>query len=401
MLKRFVRLLNDYPRLSLFLTAFLARAALSIIIGPQADADPPLLEMARNVIAGKGPIWFEQGITVYAWLPPMFSYVMAPYMMVFGENLEPLRWILIIWSSWACVQVAQLGEHSMGKRGQLAGWIWALYPTQIFWSSRANPFTIGTNLVVALVWLALKFAPKREGKAGFLVPAFIGLAWAFLSLMRSEYFLMFAPLALFFLMTDRFNLKRTAIASLFFLIGMSPWIIRNYKIFNSFVPLTTNSGLIFWFTFNDTYQFTGDMRSLPPELAPAPRGENEVQMGKRISGIAVQYIKDNPGRALYIWVGNLLHFWRPYLSSNARDVSPARNVIYVLTWVPIFIFFLLGLRHYPLKDPFWTLILTLVLIKWFSHSFFYMIVHFREMIAPLLILIATRGFVQQTNEDPA
>ena len=68
---------------------------------------------------------------------------------------------------------------------------------------------------------------------------------AFTSLVRPVAFLyLFLYLFLFFV-TKKFNLK-LLLSLVSFIVVLSPWVIRNYIVFNSFIPMTNLSGTMFY-----------------------------------------------------------------------------------------------------------------------------------------------------------
>jgi hypothetical protein len=128
-------------------------------------------------------------------------------------------------------------------------------------------------------------------------------------------------------------------------------------------------------------------------------GMSEVQIEKCYFRTAAQYIQQNPAKILTrTLAGNFLNFWRPYLSP--AKVSWKENLLYVVSWLPIFVFFLLGIFRVPWREPRWTLVGMIIVYQCLIHLPFYMVVHFREIIAPFLILVAAAGLAPHLPRTP-
>ncbi len=377
--------------LLIFLTALCLRALAGCLIISTGDDIGEGIREAEEILAGNGLVtsMLPEPQAFRNVHPPIFPYSLAASFKLFGHSLEPLRGIYILIAALACLLLADIGKRTMGRAGTLAGWVLALYPAQIFWSSRVNPFNLMYSLIVLGMWLALTYSERPRT----WLAALMGLLWASFALMRTEYFLGSACIVFFLLWKHRFRCKNAAVFVICLMIGMSPWIARNYAIHKRIIILNLSGSDVLWNTFHADYHFDGERKPFTPELYAAMAPVSEMQRNDILFADIKRYVKTHPWRALYIAIGNLVHFWRPYLAPNAAVVSVTKNLVYTLSYVPIFVFFLLGLRLAPWRDPFWVFVLTFILYKALVHWVGYAVVHFREAIVPLMIPIAVLGVI--------
>ncbi|MBI4369960.1 MAG: glycosyltransferase family 39 protein [Elusimicrobia bacterium] len=400
------RFISSNPRLLLFFAALITRAVMAWYIGSgdHGDDDGTYINMGMHILNGEGawvsPMNMEKA-RYHSYLPPGMGYLMALCQFFTPGNFEPLRWPIIILSAGACLWLADIGKMLLGKWGGLAGWIWALYPPQLFWSTRVNPHAIATDLLtLALLW-TLKISKSKDNSRW--LPFFCGVVLAVLTLFRGEYLIGAVILGAYLLWIKR-SWQRPAIFGIGFFLMMSPWVIRNWIIHRAFVPVSTNSSRMMWETYNSQYHFSGVEVPFLEENSVKFERLNELEFRNILTKEALDYIKNNPARALYIFAGNLVHFWRPFVTPGAASLG--QNLLYVFSYVPLFSLCLTGLYIAPYKkEPFWTLIAVIILYKWSIHAFFYIIIRFRESIAPVLILPAALAVVKSIEEffpsDPA
>jgi 4-amino-4-deoxy-L-arabinose transferase-like glycosyltransferase len=311
-----------------------------------------------------------------------------PFFILFGSQAFFVqRVFFIVMSSVANVSLVCAAERLMSKQAAwLVGLLWAIYPPQWFWSTRVNPQTYATNIMVFCLLLLFQAWEKRSGWRAFL----IGLLWVTASLCRGEYtlgILGWAAVTFFFAPDKPTRFKLAALLVAGWVVAFAPWVIRNYKIHHRFLIVATNDGYNFWKSYNDEYEFKGEDIAPPAELhARLMQIPNEVDRSDLYKKETMNYIRSHPARTAYIIVGNAFNYWRPWLARSA--VSTFQNVVYVVSWSPVFILFLIGLYYLPWRDPAWLAVVALIAYKFFIHIFFYLVVRYRETIFPMIALVA-------------
>jgi 4-amino-4-deoxy-L-arabinose transferase-like glycosyltransferase len=377
-----------YIHIALFAVGVVTRAAGWFLGGTRADEDGAYLLMAQNYLAGHGiAIWQEWCGWTYSWLPPGMSMLQIVFLKLFSDVHLPLRIFFIGLTATAIVSFFALAKKLFEPAWALAATLILLfYPPQWFWGSRINPHVYAMDGVVISIAL-LFLAWSRRSK---ILPLVIGLYWASITLMRAEFALGICALAfasLFALENVKERLTCAALLFFGFALGMAPWVARNYRLHHAFVLVSTNYGDNVWKAYNPAYEFKGEDIPFPPELLDRMKAEeNEVARAKILTTEARQYILAHPERFVRNLAGNFLSFWRPWISPKVA--SGPERLVYTVAYLPIFILFVWGLFLIPWKNPYWLAVVGMLFYKNMINLPFYVIVLFREVVMPLIILIA-------------
>jgi len=210
--------------------------------------------IARSLAIGKGFASHsktqETGPT--AWMPPVYPFLMGGVFAVFGPYsttsalvLEGLQTLLALVS---CALLYRIGNRLFAPSvGLLAALMLAVYPpalhfsVQKIWSTYLFVFCLLLTLVQ--IW---SLAHKPSWPQSLLT----GVGFGFTSLVDPVFFA-FWPFALLWFgwrgRADwRVRLQYGAGVVLMLAATLSPWLIRNYMVFDRFVFIKSNVGYILW-----------------------------------------------------------------------------------------------------------------------------------------------------------
>lgn len=375
-----------YISLAIFAAAVLTRTLGFILGGTRGDEDGAYLLMAQHYMDGRGIGTMGDFGWSPSWLPAGMPMLQIAALTLFGEILVSLRIFFITMSAIAIVCFFKLAKKLFQPGDALLATILLLlYPSLWLWSSRINPHTYALAGVIISIYLLFLAWERRS----VLLPFLIGIFWATITLMRAEFALGIGVLVATSVLHYRWK-KEGFICGLLLLAGfaaaMTPWVIRNYRLHGHFVLVSTNYGDNIWKSYNPAYQFKGEDIPFPPEIRERLLAEpNEVLRAKILTAEAKEFMREHPERVLRNVAGNFLNFWRPWVVGNA---SPLERIVYSAAYAPIFLLFLWGLFLLPWKNPYWLTIVGLLFYKNAINLPFYVIVLFREVVMPLIILIA-------------
>lgn len=201
-------------------------------------ADPFANESARHT----GPT---------AWLPPLYPLLMAGVFKVFGVYTAASAWVILaincVLSAATAMAVWELGARFAGMRNAVwAGWLWALYPAAMQYAVR---WIWEMTLTVALFSFVMVLAMRMRAEPGRRVIrrwAWFGAAWALIALSNSTLLIFLPVLGIWLLMGRQERLARRVagaiLAGAVFLAAVTPWTVRNWKVFHTFIPLRGNFG---------------------------------------------------------------------------------------------------------------------------------------------------------------
>jgi tetratricopeptide (TPR) repeat protein len=186
------------------------------------------LDWARSLVAGgAGP-----GGAFY--LAPLYPYLLAGFIRLFGENLTLLYLLQNATTVLVAALLAVTARRLAGDRAALAAAsLVLLMPTPLFFASRP----VGESLALLLLCGALSLAGSERLEASGVAGALAGLA----SLARPNLLLVTAVWA--FADTGAKRWRHAACAVLGTALVLAPVALRNMRVSGHFVPVSSNAGM--------------------------------------------------------------------------------------------------------------------------------------------------------------
>jgi 4-amino-4-deoxy-L-arabinose transferase-like glycosyltransferase len=168
-----------------------------------------------------------------AWEPPLYPYLTAGVFAVFGIYSKASAFVLLslnsVFSALTCVPIFLIARKMFSEKVAIgSAWAWALLPNVMFWCTRWVWETSLSALLLATVfWLAL----TMEDRDGWTRWLWFGFLWGVIAL-TSTSLLSFLPAAGLWAWYRRSkhgkrSLACVILASVVFIVCISPWIIRN------------------------------------------------------------------------------------------------------------------------------------------------------------------------------
>jgi len=292
--------------------------------------------IAQSIVEGKGfssPFFGQTGPT--AIMPPIYPLLLAAVFRVFGTYTKASALVMLsldsLFSALTCVPVFLIAQRSFGLRTAVwAGWAWAFFPYAIYFSADFIWVTTLATLMLALIFLAalrLEDSSRVSTWGSFGVLAGIGA-------LTDPVVLSVTPLLALWMCWRRLQKKQSwfvpALAALLAFGGtVSPWMVRNYRVFHAFVPFRDNFGLELYVGNNgNTWHFTpgGFHPSSTDREMNEYRQLGELPYMKHKQAQAMAQIEAHPGefvtlclrRAVYMWT-NFWSFSRRYMEAEPLD----------------------------------------------------------------------------------
>jgi 4-amino-4-deoxy-L-arabinose transferase-like glycosyltransferase len=287
--------------------------------------------VARSIATGKGfssPYVGETGPT--AWFPPLYPYLLAGVFELFGLFSKASAIVILslncLFSALTTIPIFLLARRTLGERvARLAGWIWVCFPYAIWVAAgRIWENALTTLLLTTLVWLSLVLDERADTKPwlGF------GVLWGVAALCNPAV-LAVLPFLLGWLAWRRIGrqqawVARTAVTVLVLALTVSPWIIRNYRVFHRLMPLRSN----FWVEVR--VGNTGDISDIYPDwtlpsTSAAQWNElhrvGEIAYVGEMRDLAQRFIRENPGVFAWLSWKRLVFTWTGYWSLEPEYAS--------------------------------------------------------------------------------
>jgi 4-amino-4-deoxy-L-arabinose transferase-like glycosyltransferase len=205
--------------------------------------------IGRSLAEGRGfsnPFNETTGST--AWEPPLYPFLIAGVFRVFGVYSRTSAILLLtinsIFSALTCIPIFLIAKKCFNERVAVwSSWTWALLPSVIFWCTRwIWETSLAALLLAAIFWLTLTIEEK-DGLKPWLQ---FGLLWGAAALTNTT-LLSFLPVSGLWVWYHRAKLEKRSlggilVASFIFVACITPWLVRNHRVFGHFVFIRSNFG---------------------------------------------------------------------------------------------------------------------------------------------------------------
>ena len=174
--------------------------------------------------------------------PPLYLYFVGVPAVLFG-SLEAVKLAQCLASALLVPALGLAGRRAFGETASLvAAGIGAFYPELVWFASHFWAETLFT----VLLWWAIERLIAADARGSAAAAAVSGLLWG-LTVLTRETVLYFLPIAALWLAWRRAGGVRRAA----WLLGVSalvvlPWTLRNWLVFDAFVPVSTAGALNLW-----------------------------------------------------------------------------------------------------------------------------------------------------------
>lgn len=325
--------------------------------------------IAVNLLTGR----YAEFDSPTAWRMPLYPLFLASVYSVFGHSYTVVRVVQSVMGALLCVVIFHIAKTMFNEKvGLLASCVTALYPPflgfYLYWGG--SGFLLSENLFMFLLALFVLALLKRK----FILS---GVLLGLLALTRPVIGLF--PLVLLFLY------KKKAVPALiaFFLI-LSPWVVRNYLVFKTFIPFSTQGGFVLLATNNPLVSGggLGTQKAVNKFLTKQDRGRieiSEIEKNKVYTEYGMMFF--TPKRLFK----KLLLFW----DIREFDYIPHYHIRLNLWYIPVLLFAVIGIISKPDK-------LFLFLLAYFSITAMLLASEprFRYPLEPLLIIFASKGVLK-------
>jgi 4-amino-4-deoxy-L-arabinose transferase-like glycosyltransferase len=182
------------------------------------------------------------------------------------------------------------------------------------------------------------------------------------------------------------TLRAILVVPLTFVLVLTPWTFRNYRVHGTFVPVTTQLGLMLYASYNPREGVFGLNPS--DEITAAAERLSEPEASAALVRATVDLIHASPGKALRLEALKVLYFWAP-LDWEILPFYGAFNPTYA--FIAIWSLFYVALRlPRETSSPTWPA--WLPILYFFGTALLFIgSPRYRLPVEPLLALFAATG----------
>ena len=275
--------------------------------------------IGRALASGRGfsdPFCIGAGPT--AWEPPLYPTLIGGVFKVFGIRSTASAWILLginsLFSALTCIPIYFVARRVAGEKvARRACWTWGLLPYAWYWAIHWVWDTTITPFVLSLIILVSMKLEEWEGPKGWI---WFGLLWG-LGVLLNPSLAAFLPFCGLWIWHRRRrkrmpSLGGALLASILFILFLSPWLVRNYRTFGSFVFVRSNLAQELW--LGNGPMATGVSRVyLMPNRNAAEleklKEKGEMPYLEEQKRKAIAFISQNPGEFLRLCAKRVVYFW--------------------------------------------------------------------------------------------
>lgn len=248
------------------------------------------LQTSRRLLETGSYFGTVSGFLVRAFRPPGYPLFLAGWLKVVGDHSWTPALANLVLYVLSALLVEAVALQTAGRKAALAAaFLFAVWPSGIAITGLAASEPLSLLLFTAAGWFFV-----LSETDGFGASTLAGISAGLGALARPTGLAMPALWVAYILLCGyrtRKSLGHLALASLFMIITVAPWTLRNYRALGGFVPVSTNGGDVFYRANNPYANGTWTSRG---ERDTSFLLRDEIQWNRTTFAWGVQWIKANP-----------------------------------------------------------------------------------------------------------
>ena len=369
-------------------------------------------ERAQRLAAGFGYSYQAgaEGIPT-GLFPPGYPFALAGVYKLFGTSLEAGQVFNVVISVVLVLATYLLARLALGRtEAILAAMLWAVFPSQIIWTSLLMPellFALAVTSSMIFVYVSSKAETTRSQ---FLAIAVAGTLAGAAILMKGQAIGLFLVVAVWLILLRHPGaLRKAALFALLMVLVLVPWSVRNAVSLNAPVLVSTNIG---WNAVIGHHDLADGGFWSPAGakifdryiLIPNPKGQiKRNQLGVRL---AWEWARSHPKEELNLVRRKVLILWEddddavswqelgavPKFMGNGERafLTKTSNYFYYGILAAAGVGLVDGLR----RRSSWALLVVLMAFYWTAfHVLFFAANRYHYPLAPMLSITAAMGLL--------
>ncbi len=269
--------------------------------------------------------------------------------------------------------------------------IFSVFPLNVYAISQISSITLQVFLLTVFLLCFIKIFKKHEKK--YLL--FFSVSAGLLILLRGEFFIFFL-FSMIYLYLKTKNIKQIILSIILTVIIISPYLIRNYQIFEVITvtksggfnllkgnnPSTKVEGIVM---FRKVHKIVPEVKSKLEKLNPD--NKYDLIVDKIFFDQALEFIKDNPKKYIYLYFKKALAFIFIDIDSSYPNYYSPLHIIPKLLISITTIFSILFLFRFKINLYNYLIIYYFMSVGLFS--LFFILPRYNLFLLPIQIIFAT------------
>ncbi len=401
----------------ILVVAFALRAAVAIWWQDARAADQPFAlsdsvsywHLASCVANGKPFEYPDDRARIFR--TPGYPLVLAPLFLA-NDEPSPLsgRMVGVVLGCVAVGEMMVLGHCLFGARtAVVTGLLAAVYPGAVAMSILVLSEALFCPLMVGQFICWVRWYQQRETSRAWSWAAAAGVLAGLATLARPSW-IFFTPGALMFALLDR-RLRNTRfvrhalITLLTFVVVMTPWWIRSYRLTDRFVLTTLQVGASLYDGISPeatgasnmafTEKFFTELEAEYQGDSP-PKIDFETELDRRLKQASIDWAQENPVAVVQLAGVKFVRMWKPWPNADEFGSWPMRLAV-AAGFLPIFVAAVVGLAWY--RDRGWCVWVLALPVFYFTalHVIFVSSIRYRQPAVLLLTVMAAAALMTQVT----
>ena len=282
------------------------------------------------------------------YMPPLYAYYVYVFLAFGLESQNYILTILFSQALLASISVAifyKISKLFFSKTISLSiSLLYSLFPLHVYACSQISSISLQTFLTILFIYLFFQFIEKKTSLIVFSV-AFVG---GLIILLRQEFVAVLVLSLLYAFIFYKIRVKEIFLILLISLITISPYLIRNIVVFETFT-ITKTTGYNFWKgSHPDAKGLEGSeiiSDNLQKKIDKIPKDKfYGLNFDNLFLNEAIKNIKSDPTRYLTLFIKKALSFL--FIDIN----SPNPNYYNPFHYIPVLLLGIIALIGIGLSD---------------------------------------------------
>jgi len=223
----------------LFISSLVFRIPIIILFG-DTNLEYEWLNLVNNLVLHGQLVWqtFDNGFLLpNSWMPPLYAYYLFFFTFFNLEHHNYITLILfsqVILASASVVFFYEVNKNFFSKKISFySSLLFSIFPLHLYASSQISSISLQTFLTIVFLYLFYQLVKKRDVTSIILFSIIAGL----LILLRGEFWFIFFLSLVYLFVFLKISIKKILLIILISSITASPYLIRNYLIFEKITVL--------------------------------------------------------------------------------------------------------------------------------------------------------------------
>ena len=324
-------------------------------------------------------------------LYPIFLYLIKTLFNNMTYYLLTVQFIQLTFSIFGIIYIKKiLSKFFPEKITYLGTYIFALFPLNIYSISQISSVSLQIVIVIFYIFYFIKSLEENSKKNIIL----FSLCSAFLILLRGEFFVFYLFTLLYFLLKKKINLIISS--SLITLILITPYLIRNYLIFET-ITITKSAGINLFKGNNPLAKAEGmldDIEKISKETHEkikkiTPQPKYDLIIDNLYKEEAIKFIINDPAKYSKLYVVKFFSFLFFDIKSNYPNYY---NILHIIPKILISLTTLIGTFLLLKNKGILRFFSLYYLLNAFIFSFFFILPRYSLSLLPIQIILTCYVF---------